>query len=36
MPDIDKAFGFTHQSVMTIEDWVVKTTVEYNIKIFEC
>ena len=40
--DIDEAFGSMHQSVMTkIEnsariDWIVKITVEHDIKISEC
>ena len=41
--DIDEAFKFTHQSIMTkikihaSEDWVViEKIVNYSIKIFEC
>ena len=38
--DIDEAFKFMHQSIMTkiktsaSEDWVVKTTVKHSIKVF--
>ena len=38
----DKAFGSIHESIMTkikrflSKDWIVKTIVEYGIKIFKC